>query len=115
MATVVELEARLEALKAQRDSAVARVSYDGRAVPALLEPERRVAEARLLDLLLMPAAEQCGADEVADEPADLGRTKERADGSAGGGNCELGHGSVFRFSAVRRRRHPQEACPSRRH
>lgn len=32
MATVVELEARLEALKAQRDSAVARVSYDGRSV-----------------------------------------------------------------------------------
>jgi hypothetical protein len=32
MATVSELEARLEALKAQRDSAVARVSYDGRAV-----------------------------------------------------------------------------------
>jgi hypothetical protein len=32
MATVVELEARLEALKAQRDSAVARVSYDGRTV-----------------------------------------------------------------------------------
>ena len=30
MATVLELEARLEALKAQRDSAVARVSYDGR-------------------------------------------------------------------------------------
>jgi hypothetical protein len=32
MATVVELEARLEALKAQRDSPVARVSYDGRMV-----------------------------------------------------------------------------------
>ena len=32
MATVAELEARLEALKAQRDSAVARVSYDGRMV-----------------------------------------------------------------------------------
>jgi hypothetical protein len=32
MATVQELEARLEALKAQRDSAVARVSYDGRSV-----------------------------------------------------------------------------------
>jgi hypothetical protein len=32
MATVVELEARLEALKAQRDSAVARVSYDVRTV-----------------------------------------------------------------------------------
>jgi capsid protein len=29
VATVAELEARLEALKAQRDSAVARVSYDG--------------------------------------------------------------------------------------
>jgi hypothetical protein len=32
MATVSELETRLEALKAQRDSAVARVSYDGRSV-----------------------------------------------------------------------------------
>ena len=32
MATLAELEARLEALKAQRDSAVARVSYDGRSV-----------------------------------------------------------------------------------
>ena len=32
MAMIVELEARLETLKAQRDSAVARVSYDGRAV-----------------------------------------------------------------------------------
>jgi hypothetical protein len=32
MATVAELAARLEALKAQRDSAVARVSYDGRTV-----------------------------------------------------------------------------------
>jgi hypothetical protein len=32
MATVAELEARLEALQAQRDSAVARVSYDGRSV-----------------------------------------------------------------------------------
>jgi hypothetical protein len=30
--TVAELEARLEALKAQRDGAVARVSYDGRTV-----------------------------------------------------------------------------------
>jgi hypothetical protein len=32
VATVPELEARIEALKAQRDSAVARVSYDGRSV-----------------------------------------------------------------------------------
>jgi hypothetical protein len=32
MATVADLQARLEALKAQRDSAVARVSYDGRTV-----------------------------------------------------------------------------------
>jgi hypothetical protein len=32
MATVAELEARLETLKAQRDSAVARISYDGRSV-----------------------------------------------------------------------------------
>ena len=32
MVTIVDVEARLEALKAQRDSAVARVSYDGRTV-----------------------------------------------------------------------------------
>ena len=32
MVTVPELEARLESLKAQRDSAVARVFYDGRSV-----------------------------------------------------------------------------------
>jgi hypothetical protein len=32
MPTATDLEARLEALKAQRDSAVARVSYDGRSV-----------------------------------------------------------------------------------
>jgi hypothetical protein len=32
MVTVAELEARLEALRVQRDSAVARVSYDGRSV-----------------------------------------------------------------------------------
>jgi hypothetical protein len=30
--SITELEARLEALKAQRDSAVARVSYEGRMV-----------------------------------------------------------------------------------
>jgi hypothetical protein len=44
MATVTELEARLEALRAQRDSAVARVSYDGRSV--VFEPfEAREAAA----------------------------------------------------------------------
>ena len=32
MTTIPEVEARLEALKTQRDSAVARVSYDGRSV-----------------------------------------------------------------------------------
>jgi hypothetical protein len=32
MPTLIELETRLEALKEQRDSAVARVSYDGRTV-----------------------------------------------------------------------------------
>ena len=32
MTTVAELETRLEALKAHRDSAVARVSYEGRSV-----------------------------------------------------------------------------------
>ena len=46
MATVVELEARLEALKAQRDSAVARVSYDGRLVEyrGTAEIARAIAE-----------------------------------------------------------------------
>jgi hypothetical protein len=46
MATVAELEARLEALKAQRDSAVARVSYDGRSVEyrATAEIARAIAE-----------------------------------------------------------------------
>jgi hypothetical protein len=32
MAKVADVQARLEALKAQRDSTVARVSYDGRSV-----------------------------------------------------------------------------------
>jgi hypothetical protein len=32
MPTLTDLQSRLEALKAQRDSAVARVSYDGRSV-----------------------------------------------------------------------------------
>jgi len=46
MATVLELEARLEALKAQRDSAVARVSYDGRTVEyrGTAEIARAIAE-----------------------------------------------------------------------
>ncbi len=46
MASVVELEARLEALKAQRDSAVARVSYDGRTVEyrGTTESARAIAE-----------------------------------------------------------------------
>ena len=46
MATVAELEARLEALKAQRDSAVARVSYDGRSVEyrGTAEIARAIAE-----------------------------------------------------------------------
>ena len=46
MATVTELEARLEALKAQRDSAVARVSYDGRTVEyrGTAEITRAIAE-----------------------------------------------------------------------
>ncbi len=46
MATVVELDARLEALKAQRDSAVARVSYDGRMVEyrGTAEIARAIAE-----------------------------------------------------------------------
>lgn len=52
MATITELETRLEALKAQRDSAVARVSYDGRTVEyrgtaeinaAIAELERELA------------------------------------------------------------------------
>lgn len=46
MATIVDLEARLEALKAQRDSAVARVSYDGRTVEyrGTAEIARAIAE-----------------------------------------------------------------------
>jgi roadblock/LC7 domain-containing protein len=46
MATVTELEARLEALKAQRDSAMARVSYDGRMVEyrGTAEIARAIAE-----------------------------------------------------------------------
>jgi hypothetical protein len=46
MATVAELETRLEAFKAQRDSAVARVSYDGRCVEyrGTAEIARTIAE-----------------------------------------------------------------------
>ena len=57
-----------------------------------------VAEPRALDLLLL--GEQLAADERADEPAHLGRAEERADGSAGGGDSELGHGSVGLLEAV---------------
>jgi hypothetical protein len=44
--TAVELETRLEALKVQRDSAVARVSYDGRTVEyrGTAEIARAIAE-----------------------------------------------------------------------
>jgi hypothetical protein len=51
MPTATELETRLDALKAQRDSAVARVSYDGRMVEyrgaseishAIVELEREI-------------------------------------------------------------------------
>jgi hypothetical protein len=46
MATIPELQARLEALKAQRDSAVARISYDGRSVEyrGTAEIARAIAE-----------------------------------------------------------------------
>jgi hypothetical protein len=46
VATVAELEARLEALKAQCGSAVARVSYDGRSVEycGTAEITRAIAE-----------------------------------------------------------------------
>ena len=46
MATVAEMEERLEALRAQRDSAVARVSYDGRVVEyrGTAEIARAIAE-----------------------------------------------------------------------
>ena len=46
MATIAEMEARLEALKSQRDSAVARVSYDGRSVEyrGTAEIARAIAE-----------------------------------------------------------------------
>jgi hypothetical protein len=46
MTTVAELETRLETLKVQRDSAVARVSYDGRSVEyrGTAEIARAIAE-----------------------------------------------------------------------
>jgi hypothetical protein len=46
MATIPELQARLETLKVQRDSAVARVSYDGRSVEyrGTAEIARAIAE-----------------------------------------------------------------------
>jgi hypothetical protein len=52
MPTLTDLQSRLDALKAQRDSAVARVSYDGRMVEyrgateishAIAELEREIA------------------------------------------------------------------------
>src|SRR5688572_2374427 len=46
MATIPELEARLETLKAQRDSAVAGVSYDGRSVDGAARGRRRAGPAR---------------------------------------------------------------------
>jgi hypothetical protein len=58
----------------------------------------QIAEPRALDLLLL--GEQLAADKGADEPAHLGRAEERADGSAGGGDSELGHGSVGLLEAV---------------
>ena len=46
MTTIPEVEARLETLKAQRDSAVARVSYNGRSVEyrGTAEIARAIAE-----------------------------------------------------------------------
>jgi hypothetical protein len=46
MPTLSDLQSRLEALKAQRDSAVARVSYDGRSVEyrGTAEIARAIAE-----------------------------------------------------------------------
>jgi hypothetical protein len=46
MPTLADLQSRLEALKAQRDSAVARVSYDGRSVEyrGTAEIARAIAE-----------------------------------------------------------------------
>jgi hypothetical protein len=46
MVSLAELEARLEVLKAQRDSAVARVSYDGRTIEyrGTAEIARAIAE-----------------------------------------------------------------------
>jgi hypothetical protein len=48
MPTLTELETRIEALKAQRDSAVARVSYDGRSVEyrGTAEIARAIAEGK---------------------------------------------------------------------
>jgi hypothetical protein len=58
MATIPELEARLEVLKAQRDSAVARVSYNGRSV------------------------EYCGTAEIARAIAELERELQALQGQA---------------------------------
>lgn len=46
MATLNDLQSRLEALKAQRDSAAARVAYDGRSVEyrGTAEISRAIAE-----------------------------------------------------------------------
>ena len=61
MATVAELEARLEALRAQRDSAVARVSYDGRSVEyrGTAEIARAIAELER-ELQALRARRRCG-------------------------------------------------------
>ena len=51
-----------------------------------------IAETWSFDLATL-ATEQLAADEGADQPAGLGRSKERADGGAGSSDSELGHGS----------------------
>ena len=56
MVTASELETRLEALKAQRDSAVARVSYDGRSVEYRGTAEIARAIADLVGLEKFPPA-----------------------------------------------------------
>jgi hypothetical protein len=61
MASVTELEARLETLRTQRDSAIARVSYDGRSVEyrGTAELARAIAELEK-ELQRSRARRRCG-------------------------------------------------------
>jgi hypothetical protein len=73
MATVPELQARLEALKAQRDSPVARVSYDGRMVEyrGTAEINSAIAELELALLSLGPSRMALGKSPSRQERRDM--------------------------------------------